>query len=78
MVILVDSNSSHSFMNISLASLLYGMSTTLRPVMVQDTNGHIIQVRLFNVIMNSNKQSGLFSVRTLPLILRFWHNLIVI
>jgi hypothetical protein len=39
MAILVDSGNSHSFIYINLASLLYSMSTTPRPVKVQDTNG---------------------------------------
>jgi hypothetical protein len=43
MVILVDSGSSHSFVNLSLAPLLSGLSPVLRPVQVQVANGQIIK-----------------------------------
>jgi hypothetical protein len=43
MVILVDSGSSHSFVDLSLAQLLSGVSPTLRPVQVQVANGQIIK-----------------------------------
>jgi hypothetical protein len=42
-VILVDSSCSHSFINISLALFLSGLSSTLKPVQVQVANGQIIQ-----------------------------------
>jgi hypothetical protein len=42
-VILVDSSSSHSFVNLSLAPLFSGLSPTARPVKVHVANGQVIQ-----------------------------------
>jgi hypothetical protein len=42
-VILVDSGSSHSFVNLSLAPLLSGLSPVLRSLQVQVANGQIIK-----------------------------------
>jgi hypothetical protein len=43
MVIMVDSGSSHSFVNSSLSSSLVGISSIARPCRVQVANGQVIQ-----------------------------------
>jgi hypothetical protein len=41
-VILIDSCSSHSFLNVKLASVLVGVSAVVSPIKVQAANGHVI------------------------------------
>jgi hypothetical protein len=40
---MVDSRSSHSFVNSSLSSVLVGISPTDRPIQVKVANGQVIQ-----------------------------------